>query len=54
MKPWDRWDMNSEINRLSSLIEIIEKNTNQTPAKLISLSCERVCISICGSLEPVP
>jgi len=51
MKSWDGWDIDAETNRLSSLIEIIEKNTNQTPAKLISLSCERVCISICGSLE---
>ncbi|MCY4186632.1 MAG: HEPN domain-containing protein [Rhodobacteraceae bacterium] len=50
MTPWGNWEFSSELNRLSSLIEIIEKNTGIIPDQLISLS-ERVCISICSSFE---
>ncbi|MCY3726697.1 MAG: HEPN domain-containing protein [Rhodobacteraceae bacterium] len=51
MNPWESWDFNTELDRLNSLIKIIKSNTGSIPDELISLSCERVCISICGSLE---
>ena len=59
MTPWENWVLNTELNRLKSQINIIKQFNYQidkvppeiSPEQLISLSCQMVCISICGSLE---
>lgn len=50
MNSWENWEFDTEINRLEQLIKFIGKNSENIPFELVSLSCERVCISISASL----
>ena len=49
MTPKDFLD--TEHRRLKRQLNIIESNVKYSPGELISLSCQIMCISICGSLE---
>ena len=48
MTPKDFLD--TEHRRLEKHLYIIESNVKNSPEELISLSCQIMCISICGSL----
>ncbi|MCY4260693.1 MAG: hypothetical protein OXC91_10580 [Rhodobacteraceae bacterium] len=44
-------DLDAECRRLENQIKIIKKSFRDTPEEIISLSCQAVCVAICGSLE---
>ena len=44
-------ELQAEYDRLRHQISTIKKNSGRVPGELISLSCQMMCISICGSLE---
>ena len=46
-----RQELQAEYDRLRYQISTIKENSGKVPGELISLSCQMVCISICGSLE---
>ena len=44
-------EFHAEYMRIEHQIRLIKNNTGKIPTELISLSCQSVCLSICGSLE---
>ena len=44
-------ELQAEYDRLKSQIAVIKNSIGTSPDELISLSCQTVCVSICGSLE---
>lgn len=46
-----RQELQSEYDRLRHQIETIRASIGKSPDELVSLGCQSVCISICGSLE---
>lgn len=43
--------LDAEYNRLDKQIRVIEDSIGKCPEELIVLSCQIMCVSICGSLE---
>ena len=46
-----RQELDAEFKRLEHQIKEIRENTENIPGGLLSLCCQTVCVSICGSLE---
>lgn len=46
-----RQELESEFGRINYQIMTIKDSTDAVPEELISLSCQAVCVAICGSLE---
>ena len=44
-------ELQAEYDRLKYQIAVIKNSIGTSPDELISLSCQTVCVSICGSLE---
>jgi hypothetical protein len=47
----NRQELQAEFSRIQFQINTIKQNTGIVPDELISLGCQQVCVSICGSLE---
>ena len=46
-----RQELQAEFDRLKYQVQSIKENVGKSPDGLISLCCQQVCVSICGSLE---
>lgn len=46
-----RQELQAEFDRLQYQIKLIKSQTGKDRDEILSLSCQQVCVSICGSLE---
>lgn len=46
-----RQELQAEFDRLNHQISLIKGESGKTRDELISLSCQQVCVSLCGSME---
>ena len=48
-----RQELQAEYDRLKAQLKILKESVGSAPDELISLGCQQLCVSICGSLEQV-
>jgi hypothetical protein len=47
----NRQHLQAEFDRIGNHIALLREKTGKAPDELISLGCQHVCVTICGSLE---
>lgn len=46
-----RQELQAEYDRLSGQLKLISQSSGTVPDELVSMSCQQLCVAICGSLE---